>query len=67
MNSNKINSKPMYNYYEATSYMTAYFSKSESKISRALKQIVNEIINKNFKTKKGMGKHSQAFVSATQL
>lgn len=50
----KINLKPMYNYYEAISYMKAYFSKSESEMSRALKQVVNKITNQNFKTKKGI-------------
>ena len=57
----------MYNYYEAISFMKAYFSKSESDMSSALKQVVNEITNQNFKTKKGTGKHSQPFISARRL
>ena len=55
------------NYYKAISYMTPYFSKSETETSEALKQAVNGIRNHNLKTKENMRKISQAFISARQL
>ena len=59
--------EPVYNYYKAISYMTAYFSNSGSETSEALKQVVNEMRNQNLKTKEAMRKLSQEFVSARQL
>ena len=38
-----IDLQSVYNYDKVISYMTAYFSKSESETSEALKQAVNEI------------------------
>ena len=59
--------EPVYNYYKAISYMTAYFSNSGSETSEALKQVVNEMRNQNLKTKEAMQKLSQEFISARQL
>ena len=47
--------------------MAAYFSKSESETSEALKQTANEIRTQNLKTKEAMRKFSQAFIFARQL
>ena len=62
-----IDLQPVFSYYERISYMTAWFSKSESETSEALKQAVNDIRNQNLKTKETMKKLSQAFFSARQL
>ena len=48
--------------YKAISYMTAYFSKSESETSEALKQAVNERRNQHLKTKDAMRKLSHVFI-----
>ena len=42
-----IDLQPVYNYYKAVSYMTAYFSKSENSTSEAMKQTVEKIKRQN--------------------
>ena len=39
--------QPVHNYFKALTYMTAYFSKSESEVSESLKQAAKEIKKQN--------------------
>ena len=42
-----VDIQPVHNYFKALTYMTAYFSKSESELSESLKQPSMEIKNQN--------------------
>ena len=63
----KIDLQPVYDYYKAITYMTAYFSKSETETTEALKHAAHEIRTQNTATRKAMYKIAQAFISSTQL
>ena len=47
--------------------MTAYFSKSETETTEALKHAVHEIRTQNTATRKAMYKLAQAFISSRQI
>ena len=47
--------------------MNAYFSKSETETTEALKHAVHEIRTQNTATRKAMYKLAQAFISSRQL
>ena len=61
-----IDLKPVYDY-KAITHMTAYFSKSETETTEALKHAVHEIRTQNTATRKAMYKLAQAFISSRQL
>ena len=48
--------QPVFNYYKAVSYMSAYFSKSELETSQALLQACSEIRSMNLHARKDMHK-----------
>ena len=62
-----IDLQPVCDYYKAITYMTAYFSKSETETTEALKHAVHEIRTQNAATKKAMHELAQAFISSRQL
>lgn len=59
--------QPVYNYYKAVSYMCAYFSKSESETSNALKQAAREIKTQKLNVKQSMYKIASAFSTSRQV
>ena len=57
----------VHNYYKAVSYMCAYFSKSESESSHAMKLAAQEIRSSKMKQKDAMFKLASAFTNSRQL
>ena len=49
-----IDLQPVYNYYKAVSYITAYFSKSENSTSEVMKQVVQEVKLQNLSARVAM-------------
>ena len=62
-----IDLQPVYNYYKAVSYMTAYFSKSENSISEAMKQAIKEIKLQNLSTRVAMKRLAYSFICFKQM
>lgn len=56
MESKRRYSDSVHNYYQALTYMTGYFSKSESEVSESLKQAAMEIKKQNFNVQEAMKK-----------
>ena len=67
MESKRRYSDSVHNYYQALTYMTAYFSKSESEVSESLKQAAMEIKKQNFNVRGAMKKSTYSFKSTRQL
>ena len=63
----KISLQPVNKYYEAVSYMTAYFSKSENSTSEAMKQSVQEIKLQNLSAKVATKKLADSFICSRQM
>ena len=59
--------QPEHNYFKALTYMTAYFSKSESEVSESLKQATKEIKNQNLNVHDAVKKIAYSFISSSQL
>ena len=59
--------QPVRNYYKALTYMTAYFSKSESEVSEALKLAARELINQNLNVRDAMKKTGYSFISTRDI
>ncbi|XP_057310673.1 uncharacterized protein LOC130648634 [Hydractinia symbiolongicarpus] len=59
--------QPVHNYYKAVSYMCAYFSKSESESSSALKQASHEIKDQKLGVKQAMYRIASAFLCSRQV
>ena len=62
-----IDLQPVYNYYKAVSYMTAYFSKSENSTSEAMKQAVQEIELLNLSVRVAIKKLAYSFICSRQM
>ena len=62
-----IDLQPVYNYYKAVSYLTAYFSKSENSTSEAMKQVVHEIKLQNLSARIAMKKLTCSFICSRQM
>ena len=59
--------QPVHNYFKALTYMTAYFSKSESEVFGSLKQGTKEIKNQNLNVRYAMKKIAYLFISSRQF
>ena len=59
--------QPVFNYYKAVSYMCAYFSKSETESSEALKQAAKEAKTMKLNTREAMYKVASAFATSRQV
>ena len=62
-----IDLQPVYNYYKAASYMTAYFSNSENSTSDAVKQAVQEIKLQNLSARLAMKKLVYSFICSRTM
>ena len=63
----KTGLQPVYNYYKAVSYMTAYFLKSENSTSVAMKQVVQEIKLQNLSARVAIKKLAHSFICSRQM
>lgn len=63
----KLDLQPVYDYYTAVSYMAAYFSKSETDTTEAMKHAVDKIRTQSIGNRKAMYKLAKAFISARQF
>ena len=52
----KLRYSVIHNYFKALTYMTAYFSKSESEVSESLKQAAKEIKNQSLNVRDAIKK-----------
>ena len=59
--------QPVLNYYKAVSYMCAYFKKSETESSEALKQAAKEAKTLQLNTREAMYKAVSAFATSQQV
>ena len=55
--------QPVFNYYKAVSYMSAYFSKSEWETSQALLKVCCEIKSTNLNARDAMHKLASSYSS----
>lgn len=62
-----IDIQPVFNYYKAACYMTAYFSKSETESSQALRQASKECNSMNLGARESMYKVASAFATSRQV
>ena len=62
-----IDLQPVYNYYKAVSYLTAYFSKLENSTSESMKQAVQEIKLQNLSGGVAMKKLAYSFICSRQM
>ena len=59
--------QPVFNYYKALSYMSTYFSKSESETSQALLQACSEIKSMKLNIREAMNKLASSYSNSRQV
>ena len=59
--------QPVFNYYKAASYMSAYFSKSQSETSQALLQACSEIKSMKLNVREAMHKLASSYSNSRQV
>ena len=62
-----LDMQPVRNYFKTLTYMTAYFSKSESEVSESLKQAAKKITKQNLNVRDAMKEIAYSFISSRQL